>query len=71
LLCGFFLFERKPSSTYREGQVNVITPKNDYPYMGMEHIAHTPVMLVIDGRKTRIEFKGLGAIFKAVIRKFS
>jgi len=58
------------TSTYREEQVNVITPKNNYPYMGMHHIAHTPGMLVIDGRKTLREFKGLGALFQAVIRKF-
>jgi methylmalonyl-CoA mutase cobalamin-binding domain/chain len=33
LLCGFFLCEHKPNSTYREEQVNVIAPKNDYSYL--------------------------------------
>jgi hypothetical protein len=59
------------TSTYREEQVNVITPMNEHPYTGMHHIAHTPGMLVIDGRKNLKEFKGIGSIVKAVMRKFS
>ena len=58
------------TSVFREEPVNVISPANQYPYTGMHHVSHTTNMLVIDGRKTLREFKGLIPIMKSVIRKF-
>ena len=59
------------TSDYREEQVHVISPFHHKPYTGMHHVAHTSHSIVIDGRKTLREFKGVMSILRSVVRQLT